>query len=477
MTKTVAIIGGGLAGLLAAGLLKRAAPSTNILVIEAAENVGGLLRSFDYGNDNIFDHGTHYLSETKIEDINVLLEDALPSNERHIMTGYKTDISGIYFNSKLQNNTPFPDLRGSENRSEYLDDFFQNSAFADVEKCEKNSNNMLADEYYTHRFGKRITQDIIAPIVEKIFNHKLSEMSFVGTKFIPLSRVALLDEVFMRDIVQTHNLSKTICYPEQRSLPINKQSTLRAFYPRKPGIQNFIDGLRRILERDGVTVLTQTKLHDIIFNGSEARQILIEKAGAAEKECIDVTAVICASGPMSILKTLKIDLPILKDMDKPATTAIVNFKLSHPLRTNDLYYFYCYDPGFKTFRVTNYRNYCPELRNTDTSPITLEMVFPGTVPSKEEIIEIGFAEIHRMGILEKETKILFQACEILPYGFPSLTVKNMERFNQIRSAIASLKIQNLYLCGALSEPDVYFQSDILSDTYKKVQTLIQSSLL
>jgi hypothetical protein len=47
----------------------------------------------------------------------------------------------------------------------------------------------------------------------------------------------------------------------------------------------------------------------------------------------------------------------------------------------------------------------------------------------------------------------------------------MQAFNNIRSAIKNLAIENLILCGTLCEPDVYFQNDILNDTYKKTQVI------
>lgn len=472
MSKTVAIVGGGLAGLVAAGLIKRNAPGTRVMVIEAAANVGGLLRSFDYGDGLVFDHGTHYLAESRHAEINALMEAALPISKRHMMRGHDTDVSGVYYNGRLQSNTPFPDLRESPEKKDYISEILQGERFDALDELDSKAVMMRADEYYTARFGSRIVDVVIAPIVKKVFNNNLSDMSYVGTRFIPLGRVALLDEGVMRDVVQTPNISKVIAYPEQRNLPENRCSNLYAYYPQSIGIQKVVDGLREVLESEGVEFYTKTRVVSILCDKKKISSVEIEDIGGGKKETVAVDLLVGAAGPMALMGLLKIDPVLLRGMNKPANTAIANFKISRPLRTNGIYYFYCYDSGFSTFRVTDYRNYCPSLKSEESAPVSMEMVFHGDVPQKKDILSQGFAELGRMGVLEDDTTILFEACEILPYGFPSLTTKNMQAFNGIRAAIAGLELENLFLCGALSEPDVYFQNDILNDTFKKAQTII-----
>jgi protoporphyrinogen oxidase len=473
MSKTIVIMGGGISGLVAAGLLKRKAPKHRIILIEASPCLGGLLQSFNYGDGNVFDYGTHYLAESRIKDINVLMEDALPSSERHIMTGVNSDISGVYYNGKIQNNSPFPDLRDTKKYQSYLLSLFESNVLEGIEDLENNAVSLKADEYYTRRFGSLITNDIIAPIVKKVFNNNLSDMSYVGTRFIPLNRVVALNEAYMNDIVQTSLLSKIMAYPEQRNLPKNRQSDLFSFYPKLGGAHQIVDGLERVLRRDGVEIRLNSKIVDFDKSADSITSIYIQSSDAETREEIKVDAFINAAGPMSLLGLLKIDGNILKGMNKPATTAIVNYKFNKPLKTNGLYYFYCYDDGYKTFRVTDYAQYCPETKNETDVKVTLEMIFHGDIPSKEDILQLGIKELKEMNVLDADAVDNFKACEILPYGFPSLTTINMEAFSNIRKEISSIKLSNLFLCGALSEPNVYFQNDILNDTYNKVGAVVK----
>ena len=67
------IIGGGITGLLAAHVLAQRKDGRSVMVIESADNVGGLLRSFDYGEFGHFDHGTHIMAETGETQLDKLL--------------------------------------------------------------------------------------------------------------------------------------------------------------------------------------------------------------------------------------------------------------------------------------------------------------------------------------------------------------------------------------------------------------------
>ena len=122
MKKTV-IVGSGIAGLMSALVLVEKGHK-NITIIEKENELGGLLRKFDYGEYGIFDYGMHNILETGIEDLDTMIYDLLKNDEWHILEKEKRDLAGLFFNGRLQLNSPYIDLRFTKTYTEYINSFF-----------------------------------------------------------------------------------------------------------------------------------------------------------------------------------------------------------------------------------------------------------------------------------------------------------------------------------------------------------------
>ena len=73
-------------------------------------------------------------------------------------------------------------------------------------------------------------------------------------------------------------------------------------------------------------------------------------------------------------------------------------------------------------------------------------------------------EMQSVGLLADSTDILFATTEVLDYGFPMLSQRNVQQMNQLREAVQGVGLHNLEVLGILAKPGLFFESDVLVDT-------------
>ena len=60
--------------------------------------------------------------------------------------------------------------------------------------------------------------------------------------------------------------------------------------------------------------------------------------------------------------------------------------------------------------------------------------------------------------------------KVLERGFPLPSLTNMRSLGVIRNDIRSLELRNLTMLSVLSEPGLFFQTDVVADVFRKVMT-------
>jgi protoporphyrinogen oxidase len=464
--KTV-IAGSGLSALLLARALRKYNPSgEEIVVIERDRQIGGQFGSIDYGSNGFFDYGMHIYYECSRPEIDTLFTGLMPDEEWNILENNRKDIAGIYYNGVLQTGTPYPDLRSlpEEKRKAYIGELFLN-----MEKAGEADpgDNASCHDILNNHFGALITNEVFTPILQKLYERHPSELDQIATQLTTINRVALFNEAVMSDLMKAAAVRARICYPDQLTLPPYRTSPQRGFYPRKYGMVNVCNLLKRELEKENVTFLTSTQISSIDITDDRITALKIT-SGDKSSVIEDLADVYWSAGLPPLSSLLKLDTSDLQ-YDKQVNVAFyVNVLLDKPPVMGELYYFYCFDKGFRTFRVTNYTSYCPDAAGARGYPVCVEMWMKQTDPAdQKEVTEMALKELKTFGVIDETHKVLFSdANKPAGGGFPLPTRRNVENMNTIRERIAERNISNLRPIGVYADKNVFFIKDVLMHMFR-----------
>jgi hypothetical protein len=135
----------------------------------------------------------------------------------------------------------------------------------------------------------------------------------------------------------------------------------------------------------------------------------------------------------------------------------------------DLYYFFCYEPGFHTYRLTNYPNYCSGAVRGGHYPISMELLVEESFAASNDLAAIAQDELARFGLLQSGNHVVFAKTEWLDSGFPMPTSKNITSTRAIRNRIDALHLANLDLIGILAQDNLFFQTDVMRYVHHKAE--------
>ncbi|OZA42173.1 MAG: hypothetical protein B7X83_00085 [Polynucleobacter sp. 17-46-58] len=453
------VVGGGIAGLLAALLLAEQG-GRKVVIIERENQVGGLLRSFDYGEYGVFDCGMHNMYETGIAPLDELLFSLLPKDEWQILEGCSRDLAGVVFNGIVQHNSPFPDLRSLPRQQweSCVLDFFRQLEAQDSRNYDD------AWEDVSTRFGPAIAE-VIDAALRKQFGKSAHELVPFSTRLTTLSRVVMFSEEPFANLMESSTMRDRLAWPEQRTLPAKWESGRKSYYPRKYGMYRVIDAFRARLQASGVEILTGAQVQSFDIAGGRVKALVVEQ-GSGKRE-IALGRIIWTSGLPAVAQLLNLDLSSYC-FDPPRKTVVVNLLLNQRPSMGDLYYLYCYETGCHTFRITNFTGYCEGAPRAGGWPVAVELLLDAPLPDAESIKRLVLDELKMFKVISSDDNVIFSAVELLATGFPMPSIKNFKALSDIRAKIAGVKLANLTLLGILSEENVFFQRDVLAQTWSKV---------
>jgi protoporphyrinogen oxidase len=469
MTKPpIVVIGSGLSGLMLARMIKLYRdPEAEIIIVERDETIGGQYGSFNYHENGYFDIGMHIYYESCIPEIDKLFTELLPENEWNILEGNYKDVQGLFYNGKLQFDTPCVDLRNlpPEQWKKYTAEIFELIKNSKAKAPTTSSN---AYEVLQNHFGRVIADEIFVPILEKLYLVHPSNLDELATLFTPINRVALFEKNIMLDLMKSDEIRARICYPDQFTLPPYRTTNYRGFYPKQYGMFRVLEKLRLLLESQGVQFLTSTGVSNLEVENNLAKSITV-KDKAGNTEIIAVKELFWTAGLPSLANALKIDMSDIVYDRKQTESIYVNLLFDKMPLMDKLYYFYCFDKGYCTFRVTNYTNYCPDAAGERGYPVCVEFwAQPDDSKADEDIVSKAKAELKSFGVIDDSYEVAFSKVEKSSGGgFPLPSVNNIGNMSVINERIKERGISNIIPTGVLSGKNVFFIKDVLIDAYRK----------
>lgn len=454
--KKIVISGAGIAGLVSALLFVKKGYK-DITIIEKSNEIGGLLQKYEYDDIGVFDYGMHNILETGINELDELIFNLLPEDKWQLLEKEKRDLAGVYFNKRIQQNSPFVDLRFHKDYPELLKSFFDR----DITPKEISSFKSV-EEYLNNRYGKYITNTIYGDILKKFFHKDINELDPMAAVVTPMWRLILLNETVMQEITKSVKLRGLLAYPEQKNLDLSLSSGRRAYYPKEYGIYKVIDAIETILKKAGVKIIVNDYITRINYDKSIDKVYL--NTGI---EIDNISDFIWSSSLYELGKLLNIENEN-QNFDIPAKTSVTNIVIDKKLDLDDLYYIYCYDSELSTFRVTPYYNYSEGARVEENYKVCVEMLIYDERDAELLTLQ-AIEELNKMKILQEGTSILFAKTEILKNGFPRPSINNISIINSYREKILSKNLSNLNTIGILAEKNLFFQTDVLIDLYNKIK--------
>jgi protoporphyrinogen oxidase len=453
----IVIVGGGITGLIAALLYRKKHPKAIITIIEKNQALGGLLRSFDYGDNGIFDYGIHTLYDTGIPELDTLIRSCIPIEDWIELSGTKRDFGGSYLNGKLQDNSPYIDVRN------FFDEDIDilRTQFLEHLKLKLPLSFDNAESYLVSKYGTLITETIFKPVVQKYYNVELSASHWFITKILPLERIVLFDDKTIEELAKEYNIQTSIAFENQLNMPAEFVADKSAWYPKKHGIFNYISALEQELLELNVTILKGTSIDVVETNENNTLDLISNTKGTFN----EVDKLVWTSGISSCFNTV-IKQPINLAYHPPVKTCFVNIKLKEKPKVKGLFYVYVLEASFISHRLSCPFSFCENAYEDGTYNLAVEVILKQTL-TDGEIEERVIKELGIMKVIDK-SDILFQQTEHITGGYPTLTLQNIMSAEFLKESIQTTYPTQIELFGLMSKENLFFQVDILRDLYHSI---------
>lgn len=430
------IVGGGIAGI--ASALSLQDRSRSYMVVEAANALGGLLRSRTYENYS-FDYGTHFINYTFHPDVDRLL---MPKNIDENWDQFSYLKAGSYFNHLNESspliaaNAVLPSDVYARGVVQLIDSLCNDGRFANLK------------QQIIQFFGVTFAENIIIPAMEKLFFTSAENLVPNAHLRYGLHRLIVSTPEVSVLLKKIPELDARIAFHSS----VHSSQDIKHLYPKQGGVGLWIDELAKKLLPAAIKLQTRVTS---IKPSEEGYQVEL-----SDGQIVYARHLVWTLPPAMFFHALGESHQ--QQPPKLLNTELFHLVFDRPFRSS-IFYVTDYDANHCIFRTTLYSNVQAE-----------DVFYRATVEvlknNKEETpIARVLEELQQSGIIDADAKLIFSARDFLPNTFPVLD----HAYAQSQAYFAEKLALHPGVCFVgKAGGDQFFMSDILVDCYKKINNLI-----
>lgn len=448
------VIGGGINGIISSLYIKKHYKKYKVYLHDSQDDLGGKLRGFYYEDANLyFDKGTHIFQESGNMFLDELIQNAFSEDELVFFPEGKGDIVGSIFNNKIHDETHYLNLKDSPYQlseiRNHIDTLNEPQESIDIYKS--------VSYELKKRFGKKFN-DEYNEIFNNLFKLSADELSSICIQFVGFNRV-VIDEL-SQWYSNAHNpvYRSIVGVPNQLNLPEKYRHNRKSFYLKNKGTRSLLNGLIRLLEKYKIEVITNSKIERFDIKNRN----ITTKVNSKTK-LFNYDKAIITSGVISATKILDPKQNI--DLHPPMKATFFNVELTHPT-LNDLFYFYNYDSKENFYRVTNYRAFS---HKKNDKRITIE-VFKSEEDKYDQLKKILYY-LKSLGFI-KNTKVRHFFIEEIPFGFPVLSLDNLNQIKLLGNKLKLKHDKNVGVSGLGTGNFNFFQTQTILNSIEIIDKMI-----
>lgn len=428
MAKNIIIVGGGMSGLATARFLADD-PNNKITIIEKSHEFGGLYTSTRSKSGYTFDHGSHTVLNTGIEELDNILFEDFKDDEWDVIEGSLKET--VYYKGEHTDNTVCPDARKlpSDLYAKGLAEFM---ALEPISDEPKNLQDMLDLTY-----GKTFAQHLIRPIIEKFYSGDFQDLDPKMYKdFLPLSRIILFNDAMTERLKSIPFFDDRIAWTNFQ----NGNSTIKKYFSKNGGVGVWPELIEKRVRGLGVTMLNNQSVKAISHKDGHISHVTLE-----DGQHIMCDELIWTIPAFACLQAAGLPLP---KSEKPILlqSIIYNFVFDKALLKDD-HWIFNYDKDMNIFRVTLYPNLTASKIAEAPHHLTIEVLrhIEDVPQNLDSLWETLFSEAVKMGLVSSDTAIIDKFCYLAQGArpIPTLAFKAAQKA-QIESAKIALKNLRLY---------------------------------
>lgn len=433
----VVVVGGGIAGLLAATWAQ--ACGHPVVLIERADACGGLLRSYRDGDGNAFDQGTHIPAMTGHALVDRLLFDevALDWQEVPVLQ------VGNFFAGALNDRSQFIDITALE-PSLYQACFtgLLNSLTTDRDAPSLEAT-LLA------HFGEPLARQLFFPLLRRFYVAPFDQLSASSHRFLGYGRVIAGSAEVCRELKCSAVYDAKVAFRDC----LEGRSDVRHRYPRSGGVGSWVQALCERLRAGGGRILTGAQVQGVDL----AAQVLsLADGGRLTFGQLVWTA------PLALLARA-LGLQVASAPPRFLPLRLFHFLLDRPAAC-DCHYLYLNDPAARAFRITLYDNVLK--RGEAPWRLTVEALdTPSETPERQA--EAVLRELRETGVLAPGCEARLVLEQSLANGFPEVTLAQEAADRELRERMLD-HAPNLVLCGR-NASDAFFTTEVLLEAATQLE--------